>query len=196
MLDQMEPVNGVAFDQTAELVAVAVAGPTDRAIRLRRRDNAQLARTIDMGVPGPLGVLWTPAGNRLYIPLTDNTVRVYDAGNGAHVATLSGHTDWVYGVALTPDGTTLASASADGTVRLWHTGENRPLATLVQVTPRTEEWLIVAAPGYLAAGSLGAVQWRASNVATPPDQIPAVVQNQELVKKAIAGEKLSPPALP
>jgi len=195
-LDQMEPVNGVAFGPNAELVAAAVAGPTDRMIRLRRRDNTQLARAIDMGVPGPLGVVWAPAGNRMYVPLTDKTVRVYDPNSGGHVATLSGHTDWVYAAALTADGAMLSSASADGTVKLWHTGENRLLATLVQVTPRTEDWLIVAPPGYLAASSLGAVQWRAANLTTPPDKIPAIVQNPDLVKKAIAGEKLPPPALP
>jgi WD40 repeat protein len=195
-LDQMEPVNGVAFGPNAELVAAAVAGPTDRMIRLRRRDNTQLARAIDLGVPGPLGVVWAPAGSRMYVSLTDKTVRVYDPNSGAHVATLTGHTDWVYGLALTPDGSMLASSSTDGTVKLWHTGENRLLATLVQVTPRTDEWLIVASPGYLAASSLGAVQWRAANLTTPPDQIPAVVQNPELVKKAIAGEKLPPPAVP
>ena len=195
-LDQMEPVNGVAFGPNAELVAAAVAGPTDRMIRLRRRDNTELARAIDLGVPGPLGVVWASAGTRMYVPLTDKTVRVYDPNTGGHLATLTGHTDWVYGLALTPDGVTLASASADGTVKLWHTGENRLLATLVQVTPRTDEWLIVAPPGYLAASSLGAVQWRAANLTTPADQIPAVVQNPEFVKKAIAGEKLPPPAVP
>ncbi len=194
-LDQMEPVLGAVFGPNAELVAVAVSGPTDRMIRLRRRDNTQLARAIDMGVPAPLGVLWAPPGNRMYVPLTDKTVRVYDPNSGGHVATLTGHADWVYGVALSPDGAKLATASADGTVKLWNTAENRLLATLVQVTPRTEEWLIVATPGYLAASSLGAVQWRAANLTTPPDKIPGVLQNPELVKKAIAGEKLPPPAL-
>ena len=194
-LDQMEPVNGAVFGPNAELVALAVAGPTDRMIRLRRRDNRDLARAMDMGVPGPLGVLWAPAGNRMYVPLTDKTVRVYDPNSGGHVATLTGHTDWVYGVALSPDGAKLATASADGTVKLWHTGENRLVATLVQVTPRTEEWMIVAVPGYLAASSLGPVQWRAANLTTPPDKVPGVLQNPELVKKAIAGEKLPPPIL-
>ena len=194
-LDQMEPVNGAVFGPNAELVALAVAGPTDRMIRLRRRDNRDLARAMDMGVPGPLGVLWAPAGNRMYVPLTDKTVRVYDPNSGGHVATLTGHTDWVYGVAISPDGAKLATASADGTVKLWHTGENRLVATLVQVTPRTEEWMIVAVPGYLAASSLGPVQWRAANLTTPPDKVPGVLQNPELVKKAIAGEKLPPPIL-
>jgi hypothetical protein len=42
---------------------------------------------------------------------------------------------------------------------------------------------------------LGAVQWRAANLTTPPDKIPGVLQNPELVKKALAGEKLAAPAL-
>jgi len=183
--------------QQAKLVArtAAVGGPTDRMIRLRRRDNTQLARAIDLGVPSPLGVLWAPAGNRMYVPLTDKTVRVYDPNTGGHVVTLTGHTDWVYGAALAPDGTKLATASADGTVKLWHTGENRLLATLVQVTPRTEEWLIVAMPGYVAASSLKPIEWRAANLTTPPDKIPGVLQDPELVKKALAGEKVPPPAV-
>jgi WD40 repeat protein len=194
-LDQMEPVNGAVFGPNAELVAVAVSGPTNRMIHFRRRDNMQVARQIDMGAPGPLGLVWAPAGNRMYVPLTDKTVRAYDPNSGGHVATLAGHADWVYAAAVTPDGSKLATASADGTVKLWHTGENRLLATLVQITPRTDEWLIVAAPGYLAANPLGAVQCRAANLTTPPDKIPGVLQNPDLVKKAIAGEKLPPPAV-
>ena len=194
-LEQLEPVNAAAFSPNGELVAVAVAGPTDRMIRLRRRDNTQLARAIDMGVPGPLGVVWAPAGNRMYVPLTDKTVRVYDPNSGGHVATLSGHADWVYGAALTPDAALLATASADGTVKLWHTGENRLVATLIQVTPRTDEWLIVAPPGYLSASALGLVQCRAANLTMPPDQLAAALHNPELVKKALAGEKLPPPAV-
>ena len=187
-------MQGAAFGPNSELVAAAVCGSADRAVHLRRRDNSTLARTIGLGVLGPLGVLWAPAGNRLYIPLTDHTVRVYDPGDGNHVATLSGHTDWVYGVALTADGTMLASAGGEGTIKLWNTAENRLLATLVQVTPGTDEWLIVATPGYLA-GSVGVVQWRAANLTATPDQIRAALENPESVKKALAGEKLPPPTL-
>jgi DNA-binding beta-propeller fold protein YncE len=194
-LDQMEPVTAAVFGPNAELVAMSVSGLTDRMIRFRRRDNAQLARAIDMGAPQPLGLVWAPAGNRMYVPLTDKTVRVYDPNSGGHVATLAGHTDWVYAAAVSADSAKLATASADGTVKLWHTGENRLVATLVQITPRTDEWLIVAVPGYLVANPPGAVQCRAANLTTPPDKIPGILQNPEMVKKAIAGEKLPPPAV-
>jgi WD40 repeat protein len=195
-LDQLEPVSGAVFGPNAELVAAAVAGPSDHAIRLRRRDNGQLARAIDLGVPWPLGLVWAPAGNRMYVPLTDKTVRVYDPNSGAHLATLAGHGDWVYAAALCADGTKLATAAGDGTVKLWHTGENRLLATLVQLAPRTDEWIILAAAGYVVAGTPGAIQWRTANLATPPDKILPIVHNPELVKKAVAGEKLPPPAVP
>ena len=117
-LDQMEPVSGAMFGPNAELVALAVSGPTNRMIHFRRRDNTQVARQIDMGAPGPLGLVWAPAGNRMYVPLTDKTVRVYDPNSGGHVATLTGHADWVYAAAVTLDGSKLATASADGTVKL------------------------------------------------------------------------------
>ena len=106
---------------------------------------------MDLGVAEPLGVCWAPAGNRMYVPLSDKTVRVYDPNSGGHVATLAGHADWVYGVALSPDGSRLATAGADGTVKLWHTGENRLLATLVQATPRAHR-RVAARRGHRLSG--------------------------------------------
>ena len=111
------------------------------------------------------------------------------------MANLAGHADWVYRVAVSPDGTKLASASADGTVKLWNLAENRLLATLVQLAPRTDEWLISTPPGYLAA-SPGAVQWKTAKLNTPPDKLAAILQNPELVKQSLAGAKTAPPAVP
>ena len=139
---------------------------------------------------------WAAAGNRMYVPLTDKTVRVYDPNSGGHLATLAGHSDWVYGVALSPDGARLASASADGTVKLWHSGENRLLATLVQITPRTRGMADRCGPrlrGRRLSGS--GRQWRAANLTMPPDKIPAIIVNVDMVKKAIAGEKVASPVI-
>jgi hypothetical protein len=49
----------------------------------------------------------------------DQTVRVWNADNGAAVRTLSGHTDHVYAVAVSPDGTLIASGSYNGEVKVW-----------------------------------------------------------------------------
>jgi WD40 repeat protein len=195
MMDQVESVQGVAFSPDAQFLALAVGGPTDHMIRLRRRDNADLARATDIGVPMPLGLAWIASTNRIYVPSTDMTTKVFDGGNGGQLATLAGHTDWVYGVAASADGSKIATASADGTVKLWNAADNRLLATLVQLAPRTDEWLIVAPPGYLAASSAGVLQWKTANVKTPPDKLAALLQNPPLVRQSLAGAKPAPPAI-
>jgi len=194
-MQQTEAVYGSAFSPDGELVALAVSGPDDRAVRIRRRDNGQEVRVLDFAAAAPLDVLWVPQGNKIYVPSSDKTVKVFDGGNFNLVANLSGHRDWVYRVALTPDGTKLASASADGTVRLWNVADGRLLATLLQLTPRTDEWLIVAAQGYVAASAPGALQWRTANAKTPADKLPALIHRPELVREALAGNKVAPLAL-
>ena len=194
-LEQMEPVHGVAFSPDGQLLAVAVGGPTDRAIRLRKRENAELVRAIDLGTAMPLDVIWIPQGNRLFAPASDKTVKVYDAGNGGGLATYAGHEDWVYAVAISPDAARVASASGDGSVKLWNAADGALVATLRQLAPQTDEWVIALPQGYLVGGPPAAMQWKTANVKMPPDKIAALVQNVEIVKKALAGTKPAPPAL-
>lgn len=193
-LQQTEPVLAAAFSPPADLVALAICGPTDRAIRFRRRENGEQVRAVDTGAAGPLGILWAPQNNRLYLPCTDGTVRVHDAGGG-HIATLPGHTGWVHAVALNADASRLASGNAGGSVRLWNTADNTLLATLVQLSPRSDEWLIGTA-GYLATSSPAALQWTTANVKTPADKLPSLLHNAEMVQKVLAGTKPPPAAVP
>jgi len=189
-----EAVHAAAFGADGKTLAVAVTGPTDRGIRLRRTDNDRYIRPFYMPGLSPLDVVWDTKKNRVYVPCTDSAIRVFD-GNGRSLLTLSGHEDWVHCVALSPDGARLASGSADGTVRLWNTADGKLQATLVQLAPRTEDWLIVTAEGYLAASSAEAIRWKTTNVKTPAEEITGILQNAELVQKAMAGEKTDPPAL-
>ncbi len=193
-MEQTEAVHAAAFNSDGSLLALAVGGPEDRAIHIRRRDNSQEVRVLDTAQGLPLEILWAAQGNRIYVACSDKTVKVFDA-NGGLVLNLTGHGDWVYCVALSPDGTKLASGSADGTVKLWNTADGRLLATFVQLAPRTDQWLIATPPGYLAASTAGALRWRPKNLKTPPDKFASLLQNADLLRQTIAGAKTAPPAV-
>src|SRR5438045_4339725 len=60
----------------------------------------------------------------------DDTVRLWDAGTGAALQTLEGHSHSVNSVAFSPDGKLVASGSYDKTVRLWDAGTGAALQTL------------------------------------------------------------------
>ena len=49
----------------------------------------------------------------------DNSVRIWNADNGAAARTLAGHTDQVFAVAISPDATLVAAGSYNGEVRVW-----------------------------------------------------------------------------
>ncbi len=111
------------------------------------------------------------------VPCTDKTVKVFDITNGRLIANLSGHQDWVYSVAISSDETGLASGSAAGTVKLWATKDNKLLATLVQLAPRTDEWLVMTTEGYFATSSPGSLAWKAENLSTLLDELRKQLQN-------------------
>jgi len=194
-MEQAESVQGVAFSADGQWLALAVAGAGERTVRIRRRDNAQTVRTIEIGAAKPSDVLWAAKGNRLYVPCSDGTIRVFDAGNGSALATLSGHNDWVHCVAVAADGATIASGSADGVVKLWSADGWKPLATLLQLAPRSDEWLLVSAAGYLQASSPGKLEWKTTNVKMPTTKLAVQLHNAERTRQAIAGKNVPPPPL-
>jgi WD40 repeat protein len=59
----------------------------------------------------------------------DTTIRVWSATDGAHLQTLTGHTDLVEALAFGPDGN-LFSGSRDGTVQEWSRSNGSHLRTL------------------------------------------------------------------
>ena len=192
---EKEPVHGAVFGSDPKMVFLAVGGATQRSITYRRTDNVRYVRAFSTGVGMPLGIVWDAKTNRMIVPCSDGIVRAMDA-NGRTLATYAGDKDWIYAAALSPDGARLAAGSGDGTVKIWHVAEKRLLATLIQLAPRTDDWLIVTAQGYLAASATGAVAWKGDNLKTTPEQLIALLQKPDLVQQTLAGKKVKPPAIP
>jgi WD40 repeat protein len=195
-LEEKDPVSGVAFSPDGQFVLLAVVGEDDKALRLRKRDGGDVVRSTDLGPAAPCALVWLPQINRVVVPCRDATVRIHDAGNGNHLASLAGHASWVYRVAASTDGKTLASASADGTVKLWSLADNRLLATLIPLAPRTDDWLITTPPGYLAGSTPAALQWKAAGLTTPVDKLTERLWKPELVQQVIAGKPVPAPDVP
>jgi len=192
-MQQTEAIQGVAFSPDSEFLALAVGGPDEKMIRVRRRDNAQEVRVLDLAPGLPLDLLWTPKDNRVFVPCSDKIVRVFQGGGWNPLATLTGHGDWVYRVAVNADGSRVATASADGTVKLYNGKDGKLQATFLQLTPRTDDWLLITPQGYLATSAPAALHWKTTNVKTPPEKITGLFQRPDLVRDALVGNKIAPP---
>jgi WD40 repeat protein len=69
---------------------------------------------------------------RLVVPAGEGGDGELIGPDGAHIATLAGHTDHILAVDVTRDGRLVATGSADGTTRLWDGHTGRQLRVLAQ----------------------------------------------------------------
>lgn len=85
-------------------------------------------------------VAWSPVSSMPYIASggNDQTVRLWNPGDGSDVVAWSKHTDVIHALAWSPDGKHLASASADHSVMVWDASSTdstaAPLITYQQHT--------------------------------------------------------------
>jgi len=218
---QAEAVQGVTFSPDAAALACVAGGPAaaSQSIRLRRQAPLQApapkskakpapappvpeqpypqqAAPLDLAAAVPQGIVWNRQGTRVYVPASDKTVKVVAPAASRIVASLAGHADWVYAVAVSSDGGKLASAGADGTVRLWDAGGESLIATLVQLTPGTDEWLIVTADGAVSGSSTDGLRWRGAGPAAAAGKPAGPVANPDAVKAALSAKTQAPTATP
>jgi WD40 repeat protein len=202
--------------KTAEKVAIAISEHHQRSLLVRPREQGlqfpYADTALDTGAAMPLSLLWGSGknANTVYVACSDKTVKVFDAGPvrsllvgissgigtfyAKPLAILNGHDDWVYALTANADVTKLVSASSDGTVKLWNTADNSLLATFVQLAPHTDEWLIVTGQGYFTTSAPESVQWKSTNLNATPEKL-STLQNAELVRQILAGQKVPPPVL-
>ena len=120
---------------------------------------ARTTRPRGCGTPGPaprcsgsratparsVGVAVTPDGARIVTGSDDKTARVWDAGTGAELLRLKGHTGTVWGVAVTPDGARIVTGSDDKTARVWDASTGAELLRLEGHT-RLASWRVAVTP--------------------------------------------------
>jgi WD40 repeat protein len=111
---QPKPARCLAYGPDGRL---AMGGP--RKLTIWDRTGDRPAHSIDVDNEYFACVAFSPDGCRLAAAGADRLVRVFEAGTGDLLATLSGHDDLILALAYSPDGRRLATASWDGTVRLW-----------------------------------------------------------------------------
>jgi WD40 repeat protein len=95
----------------------------DLARRARRH------RLVGLG-NAPVGLAYSPDGQRLASANHDRTAVVWDLDTGKRLVTFLGHRERVNGVAFSPDGKRVASAGRDGTVRVWDSSTGEELLRL------------------------------------------------------------------
>lgn len=70
----------------------------------------------------------------------DRTAKVWDAGTGRELLTLTGHTAYLRGVAFSPDGQRILTGSDDRTAKVWDAGTGQEVLTLKGHTEWCGAW--------------------------------------------------------
>lgn len=60
----------------------------------------------------------------------DNTVKLWNVGNGELIHTFVGHSNWLFSVVFSPNSQLIASGSADQTVKVWEVATKSLIGTL------------------------------------------------------------------
>src|SRR6202043_335993 len=75
-------------------------------------------------------VAFSPNGRTIASGSYDKSVKIWDAGTGQLLRTLTGDTDAVSAVAFLPNGKRIISGSFDRTIIIWDADTGQPLHTL------------------------------------------------------------------
>lgn len=119
----IKPLSSVRFAPDGVHVLVGSWDPYVHVLDLAGREVRRCTMPDNGTYNAVNDIAISPDGHVVAAASKDHTIRVFEIGTGALVATLEGHLGWVEGVVFSPDGQWLSSASADATVRIWRTSD-------------------------------------------------------------------------
>jgi WD40 repeat protein len=135
--DSLINCGAIGFSHDGDVVAVGEKGALGKIQTFSVRTGPALLELSHGRKPSTTQILFSPDDALLVCASDDDFIDVFDARQGKHQRTLSGHTDAITGLCSSPDGRVLASGSRDRTVRLWSLIEGKELARFQEDDPVT-----------------------------------------------------------
>ncbi|HWY86038.1 MAG TPA: hypothetical protein VNX28_04905, partial [Gemmataceae bacterium] len=100
-------------------------------------------------------ISFSPDGTRLASAGSDQTVKIWDLGNGHEILAYAGHASAVRCVAFSPDGKSIASGGADKGIKIWDAATGKDLVTIKGEGAFTTSLVFARDGKYLLAGEVG-----------------------------------------